>query len=145
MHRILIVEDDLMIADLIETLLASEGYEVIGVARTVTQAVELCRLRKPEYAIIDLRLADGGIGTEVVGELGGLNGLGVIYASDNASGVPLTSAHGIGFVSKPYRPRDLLRALAIVIDINTDGHSALAHPTGFRVLRPSPVAGAILA
>lgn len=139
MTRILIVEDELMIADLVETLLVLEGYAVIGIARTVTEAVKLCSLHKPDYALIDLQLADGRAGTEIVGELGGLNGLGILYASANANGAQLKAAHGVGFISKPYRPADLLRALAIVIDIVTKGHSALAHPTGFRLLRPSPV------
>jgi DNA-binding response OmpR family regulator len=135
MAGILIVEDDLMIADLVETLLVREGYAVCGIARTVPDAVDLCRRHKPDYAIVDLRLADGGVGTEIMGQLGGLTGPAMMYASDNAGGIALSAADGIAFLSKPYRPADLLRGLAIVIDIVTLGFSALTHPSGFRVLR----------
>ena len=135
MPKVLVVEDDLMIADLVRTLLLGEGYGVCGIARTVADALELCLRCKPEYAIVDLRLADGGIGTEIVSQLGSSTTIGVMYASDNASGTSLTAADGIAFISKPYRSEDLLRSLAIVVDIVTAGRSVLPHPSGFRILR----------
>jgi response regulator of citrate/malate metabolism len=65
MIKVLIAEDDLMIADMAEEMLVERGYEVCGIARTVAEAVALGRLHKPHLAVIDLRLADGGLGTEV--------------------------------------------------------------------------------
>ena len=41
MPTILIVEDDLMIADMLEEILVDAGYTVCGIARTVTEAVAL--------------------------------------------------------------------------------------------------------
>ena len=38
MLKILIAEDDLMIADMSEDILVEHGYEVCGIARTVAQA-----------------------------------------------------------------------------------------------------------
>jgi DNA-binding response OmpR family regulator len=140
MLKVLIVEDDLVIAELVETLLTAEGYRISGIARTVAEAVALCSRYRPDYAIVDLRLADGGIGTEIIGQIGGVTGVGVMYASDTQGGIPLTAADGIAFLSKPYSPADLLSGLAIVVDIVTKGSSARAHPRGFRVLRPGPTA-----
>jgi DNA-binding response OmpR family regulator len=134
MTSLLIVEDNLVIADLLEDLLTHAGYAVSGLAHTVDQAVALCQTGHPDYAIVDMRLADEHLGNELAARLGEPLRLGILYASDNASNVLLSSADGIAFIEKPYRPQDLLRALAIVIEINTNGASQLPHPRGFRVL-----------
>ena len=55
MLRVLIAEDDLMIADMVEEILILHGYEVCGIARTVSEAVELGRRCEPDLAVIDLR------------------------------------------------------------------------------------------
>jgi DNA-binding response OmpR family regulator len=60
--KVLIAEDDLMIADLAEEILIEHGYDVCGIARTVTEAVALAQQHKPDLAVLDLRLADGGAG-----------------------------------------------------------------------------------
>jgi response regulator of citrate/malate metabolism len=58
--KVLIAEDDLMIADIAEEILIEHGYEVCGIARTVAEAVTLAQQHKPDLAVLDLRLADGG-------------------------------------------------------------------------------------
>ena len=70
-HRVLIVEDDLMMADMVEMLLVDSGYEVCGIARNVADAVALARSHKPDLAVIDVRLADGDLGTEIPAHLDG--------------------------------------------------------------------------
>ncbi len=59
--KVLIVEDDLMIADMLEEVLLAHNYCVCGIATTVTEAVALALREKPDLAIVDLRLADGGL------------------------------------------------------------------------------------
>ena len=75
--KVLIAEDDLMIADMIEDALVDHGYEVCGIAPTVAEAVALARREKPDLAIIDLRLADGGLGTEIAAQLADQHKLGI--------------------------------------------------------------------
>jgi CheY-like chemotaxis protein len=137
MIKVLIVEDDLMIADMAEEMLVSFGYEVCGIARTVTAAVALSRRHKPDLAIIDLRLADGGFGTEIAAQLGGLGSLGVLYASGNIPHGTLTAADGHACLAKPYRAADLLRGLEIVADMVATGTASPPFPRGFRVLPPA--------
>ena len=59
MLKVLIAEDELMIADLLEHVLVASGYEVCGIARTVDEAVALGELHKPDLAVLDVRLASG--------------------------------------------------------------------------------------
>jgi DNA-binding response OmpR family regulator len=52
MPKVLIVEDDLMIAEVVEETLVGREYEVYGMARTVAEAVALGRLCKPYLTVI---------------------------------------------------------------------------------------------
>jgi DNA-binding response OmpR family regulator len=134
--KVLIAEDDLMIADLAEEVLVEQGYEVCGIARTVTEAVALARHHRPDLAILDLRLADGGLGTEIAAQLRPFGKLGILYATANASQVILTDVDGTACLSKPYRSIDLLRSLEIVVEIVATGATRLPVPRGLQVLRP---------
>ena len=137
MLKVVIAEDDLMIADMAEEMLVEYGYEVCGIARTVAEAVALCRLHEPDLAVIDLRLADGGLGTEIAAQLGGVGRLGVLYASGNALHVMLTAADGHASLAKPYRSADLLRGLKIVAEMVATGTASQPFPRGFHVLPPA--------
>jgi DNA-binding response OmpR family regulator len=138
--KVLIAEDDLMIADLAEDILTDKGYEVCGIARTVAEAVALAQLHKPDLAVLDLRLADGGLGTEVAAQLLPLGRFGVLYATGNISQVVLTTANGDACLSKPYGSADLLRALEIVAQIVATGKALPPFPQGFQILHPAVTA-----
>jgi len=137
MLKVLIAEDDLMIADMAEETLVAHGYEVCGIARTVAEAVELGLRHKPDLAVIDLRLADGELGTEVAARLGGLRRLGVLYATGNMAQV-MTAINGHACLAKPYRGTDLLRGLKIVSELLSTGTAMPPFPRGFQVLHPAP-------
>lgn len=134
MQKVLIAEDDLMIADMIEEILVNDGYEVCGIARTVAEGVELGQRHKPDLAVLDLRLADGGLGTEIAAKLSALDHLGVLYATGNAAQVHLTAVDGHGCLAKPYVADDLLRSLKIVSDMVATGTVSQPFPRGFQML-----------
>lgn len=134
MTTILIVEDDLLIADMTEQILVDHSYEVCGIARTVDTAVALAHLHKPDLILLDLRLAGGGMGTEVAAQLDRIKRPGILYATGNISQFQLTSRDGHAYLLKPYRPADLIRGLAIVADLVATGTAPLPHPSGFQVL-----------
>jgi DNA-binding response OmpR family regulator len=143
--KVLIAEDDLMIADLVEEVLVDKGYDVCGIARTVAEAVGLAHHHKPDLAMLELRLADGGLGTEIATLLRPLGRLGVLYATGNMSQVVLTTADGDACISKPYRSIDLLRALEIVAEIVATGKALPPFPRGFQVLHPATAPPAVAA
>jgi two-component system, response regulator PdtaR len=138
--KVLIAEDDLMIADLAEEILVDEGYEVCGIARTVAEAVALAQRHKPDLAVLDLRLADGGLGTEIAAQLLPLGRLGVLYATGNTSQVVLTTADGDACLSKPYGAADLVRGLAIVRDLVATGEALPPFPKSLQILHPAATA-----
>jgi DNA-binding response OmpR family regulator len=65
MSTVMIAEDDLLMADMLEEVLVANGYEVCGIARTVEEGVELGDRCKPDLAILDIRLAEGGLGMDI--------------------------------------------------------------------------------
>jgi CheY-like chemotaxis protein len=134
MLKVLIVEDDLMIADVAEEILVANGYEVCGIARTVAEAVALYRLHEPDLAVIDQRLADGGLGTDIGSQLGGLRRLGILYATGSVTQILQTATNGHGCLAKPFRDADLLRGLKIVAQMVATGTASPPFPRGFQVL-----------
>ncbi len=135
MPKVLIVEDDLMLADFAEEILVEHGYVVSGIARTVAEAVALTRQSRPDLVMLDLRLADGELGTEFAAQLPPAGKPGILYVTGNRSQVALTG--GDGCLSKPYRAVDLLRSLAIVAEIVATGKAQPPFPSGFQVLNPA--------
>jgi len=57
-RRVLIVEDEPLIASEIESILSSAGFDVIGPAGTVRQALALMEQRGCDAAVLDVRLGD---------------------------------------------------------------------------------------
>ena len=135
MLKVLIVEDDLMLADFAEEILVGHGYEVSGIARTVPDAVALAAQSKPDLVILDLRLADGGLGTDVAAQLPPCGRPGILYVTGNMSQVALSN--GDACLAKPYRSVDLLRGLEIVAEIVTTGKAQPPFPQGFQLLHPA--------
>ena len=135
MLKVMIAEDDLMIADAVEDTLVEHGYAVCGIARTVAEGVALGRLHRPDLAVLDLRLAEGGLGTEIARQLRPLFPLGVLYATGNSSNIPLDGSQGEASIAKPYRDETLLRALEIVAGMVAGAKAKPPFPHGFQVLR----------
>ena len=137
MLKVLIAENDLLMADMLEEIVVDGGFEVCGIARTVAEGVALGKLHKPDLALLDLRLAGGELGTEIAARLDRA-GLGILYATGNAGQIDLSSADGEACLDKPYRPADVLRALHIVEEITHTGTASPPFPSGFRLLESLP-------
>src|ERR1700693_5189263 len=115
MLRVLIAEDQPIIADLLEAALTESGYEVCGIARTVDEAVALGELHKPDLAVLDVQLAKGGRSPEIARRLNSRGKFGVLYTTGEDSRISkLTLADGEAVIVKPYSAKDLVRALEIV-------------------------------
>jgi len=137
MLNVLIAEDDLLIADMAEEVLVEHGYNVCGIARTVAEALALAWQHKPDLAILDVRLANGDLGTQIAAELAGLTQLGILYVTANVSAVTRAAVHGHACLAKPYRTGDLLRSLEIVTEMIDTGTASPPFPSNFHVLPPA--------
>jgi len=66
---VLIIEDETFIAMDLESLIKNLGHNVIGVARTHSDAIALAKTKKPGLILADIQLADGSSGLDAVNEL----------------------------------------------------------------------------
>lgn len=67
--KVLIIEDEPLIALELESLVGDIGHEVVGVARTRDEAVALADRAKPGLVLADIQLADGSSGIDAVNEI----------------------------------------------------------------------------
>jgi CheY-like chemotaxis protein len=67
--NVLIIEDEPLIAFDLEGLVESLGHQVLGIARTHTEAVSLAQAKRPGLILADIQLADGSSGLDAVNEL----------------------------------------------------------------------------
>ena len=67
--RVLIIEDEPLIALDVEGLVTDIGHEVVGVAATHKEALKLARDKRPELILADIQLADGSSRTDAANEI----------------------------------------------------------------------------
>ncbi|WP_299842008.1 response regulator [uncultured Paracoccus sp.] len=78
--RVMVIEDETIIAMDLKGIVQAMGHEVTGVARTHSAAVDLGRNKRPDLILADIQLADGSSGIDAVNELlGELGDLPVIF------------------------------------------------------------------
>lgn len=67
--RVLIIEDEAIIAMDLEGILTGMGHSITGIARTATRAVEMGKAMRPDLVLADIHLADDSSGIDAVNEL----------------------------------------------------------------------------
>jgi len=67
--RVMVIEDESIIAMDIESILADMGHAVTGIAATRDEAVRLGRQAPPDLILADIQLADDSSGVDAVNEL----------------------------------------------------------------------------
>jgi DNA-directed RNA polymerase specialized sigma24 family protein len=72
--RVLIIEDEAIIAMDLESLVAEAGHEVMGIARTRDGASALASAARPDLILADIQLADRSSGIDAVNDLLGQYG-----------------------------------------------------------------------
>ncbi|MDT3400967.1 sigma 54-interacting transcriptional regulator [Mucilaginibacter terrae] len=115
--RILIVEDEFIIADVLANILRSSGHYVCGIADSVKEALELITEFKPEFVLLDIYLKGKLTGIDLAHRLSEMN-IPFIYISANSNQKVLDAAkttNPYGFVIKPFRDKDVLTALDIAV------------------------------
>lgn len=67
--RVLIIEDEPLIAMDIESLVSDIGHEVVGIATTRSEAVDTAGRARPGLVLADIQLADGSSGIDAVNDI----------------------------------------------------------------------------
>src|SRR5579871_1627690 len=117
--RILLVEDEKVVAADIEECVKSLGYEVVGAAATGTQALRLAVQTEPDLVLMDIKLKGSLDGIEVAGALYEQLQIPVVYLTAHADAEILERAKKTapsGYVLKPFDDRSLRTAIELAFE-----------------------------
>ncbi|HEY4108542.1 sigma-54 dependent transcriptional regulator [Puia sp.] len=116
-QKILIVEDEFVEANHIQTILEQAGYQVAGIARSVNIALEMIEAEKPSLILLDIFLKGSLTGIHL-GNILKERGIAFVYLSANSTRDTLEMAKSTepyGFLVKPFREKDVLVTLEIAL------------------------------
>jgi two-component SAPR family response regulator len=107
--RILVVEDEALIAVMVEDMLIEMGGEVVGPAATVDDALEMARGETLDAAVLDVNVRGRRI--DPVAEALMARGVPVLFATGYGE-VKLASGAPVTVIDKPYTQDKLSRGIA---------------------------------
>ena len=110
--RVLIVEDDMVVAGSIGPLVTEAGHDLVGLAADRNTAVALLGSAHVDLALIDLRLARTGARARVdVARAAFANDVAAVSTTANPTLLPDDLAGAAGLVEKPYTHKSLRAVL----------------------------------
>jgi DNA-binding NarL/FixJ family response regulator len=112
--RILIVEDEYLVALELEIGLAEAGFDVVGTASTATEAVRLAKTESPALVVMDVRLAGRRDGIDAAISIYGATGIRCIFATAYAEPQlrqRADAAAPLAWLAKPYQVDALIRVI----------------------------------
>jgi two-component system, response regulator PdtaR len=123
--RILVVEDEPLVAFDNEHMLGDAGYEVVATTDSAAEAVRVIAEEELHLVLADLRLSDGsGLDVATAAQA---RGVPVLFVTGSAP--PEAPGLALGCLAKPYSPREL-RAAIDAVDDRLSGRAATRLPPG---------------
>ena len=116
--RVLIIEDERVVATHVERSLQDAGYVVTGIAASAVEAARLVEGQRPDVALVDIRLRGGGQGFEIAEWLRVDNDVPVVYMTAHTDDDTLRRAArtgAYGYVVKPFTIGEVKSALQVAL------------------------------
>ncbi|MEL1243802.1 DNA-binding response regulator [Flavobacterium sp. DGU11] len=117
--KILIVEDDYIVARYIQEILKEEGYTFIEHTTTVEDALEVIQLRRPNLVLMDINLGRNKDGIDLALDLLLKDNLPYIFItsySDKLTIERIKETRPYGIIMKPFKAIDIKTNVAIVLN-----------------------------
>lgn len=115
---ILIVEDQKLVAQSIESMVKEHGMEVLGTAPSGEAALAFAEQRPPDLVIMDIKLQGNLDGIKTAKALNESSKVPVIFLSDFTDNVTVKkalTAYPVNYLAKPFTERDLMRSIELAI------------------------------
>jgi AmiR/NasT family two-component response regulator len=116
--RILIVEDEQLVAGDIQEILTSAGYTVISIVTSGEEAITQVVATKPDLVLMDIRLAGAIDGIQASESIQSQLQIPVVYLTANADQATLErvkASKPFGYLLKPFDERTLLTTIDIAL------------------------------
>lgn len=108
-RKILLVDDEKEILDLLETVLVKEGFNTIYKAQTGYEGIKISREKEPDIIVLDIMLPDID-GFEVCRRLREFTLVPVLFLSAKSDDIDKLLGLGIGgddYITKPFSPKEV--------------------------------------
>lgn len=112
--RVLVVEDEMMVAMLLEDMLSDIGCSPVGPATRIETALKLIEHGGFDIAILDVNL--NGDETYPIADALAARTIPFVFASGYSAGGLRKEYRSIPLLQKPFQKRELERALAAVLN-----------------------------
>ena len=109
--RILIIEDEALVAMELRFVLEDLGHEVVATAGDARTARNLVKEMEVDLALVDIHLSDGPTGIDLGRDIAREDGVTVLYMTANPGMVRDGVAGTIGVLSKPTDERAVQQAV----------------------------------
>ena len=134
-HRIVIVEDEPLVAFDNEHMLGEAGYEVVATVDNLADVTRLLGEEEFDLILCDIQLRGDGDGLDVA-RAAAARGVPVLFVSGNC---PVEAPSlGVGCLAKPYSEKTLRGAL-VALDRKLSGHPVRRLPPGLTLYEASAV------
>ena len=113
-RKILIVEDDSIMALELQETLQDRNYVVPGVAYTGKDAIEMSKKINPDLIVMDIRLKGGIDGIEAANKIRAISKVPVLFLSgyaDKGTLARIKECGAAGLIAKPFDIAKLIRAI----------------------------------
>jgi CheY-like chemotaxis protein len=128
--RVLIVEDEVLLATELEYFVAASGAVPVGHAMTSPEAVDLAERLHPDLALVDVHLGDGPTGIDAARAMTDHCGAIVLFITANLKRLPEDLAGACGVMSKPYSEFQVRAAIAFLDECMSHGVARRRPPHG---------------
>jgi CheY-like chemotaxis protein len=109
--RVMVVEDETLVALLLEDMLSALGHEVVGTAMRLPQALELATTCNADLAILDINLA--GLKSFPVADMLTRRGMPFVFATGYGRAGLEPPYDSEMVIKKPFGPRELETAISL--------------------------------
>ena len=112
--RVLIVEDNAIIAMLVDELLCEEGLEVIGIANDAAEAIDLAQRKHPDLVLSDIRLPGTRDGIDAAAAIRRRENTPIIFLTAASDDKTIERARAVKPLAYLDKGRDLYRIGEVV-------------------------------
>lgn len=108
--RVLVIEDEMIVAQDLKNSLSNLGYDVVGIANSGEEAVEQALLTHPDLLLVDIRLKGDMDGVDAVQQILIRVDTAVVYLTAYSDRTTLNRAkitEPYGYLLKPFHPKEL--------------------------------------
>jgi two-component system, response regulator PdtaR len=132
--RILLVEDELIIALNTEADLETAGHTVVGLAMTSDEAISLADRCRPDLVLMDVRLAKGN-GVEAAEAIHNRWAIPSLFATSYVGHSGATCRAALGCLRKPYNQQSLVRSIQIIEQLMNGLEPTLPLPSSLEIYK----------